>query len=45
MAGAATGSWSERSRPEYLGLAPFYTFGNGSDRNAVFERDLSGLRR
>jgi hypothetical protein len=38
-------AWSERSRPEYLGLAPFYTFGNASDRNAVFERDLSGLHR
>ena len=37
-------AWSERSRPEYLGLAPFYTFGNASDRNAVFRRDLSGLR-
>ena len=36
--------WSERSRPEYLGLAPFYTFGNASDRNAVFERDFSGLQ-
>ena len=37
-------AWSERSRPEYAGLAPFYTFGNASDRNAVFARDLSGLR-
>lgn len=36
--------WAERSRPEYGGLAPFYTFGNASDRNAVFTRDLSGLR-
>jgi hypothetical protein len=35
--------WSERSRPEYLGLAPFYVFGNVSDRNAVFSRDFSGL--
>jgi Icc protein len=35
--------WSERSRPEYLGLAPFYVFGNGADRNSMVERDLSGL--
>jgi hypothetical protein len=35
--------WSERSRPEYLGLAPFYVFGNASDRNSVVTRDLSGL--
>ena len=34
-------AWSERSRPEYLGLAPFYTFGNASDRNAVFKREAS----
>jgi hypothetical protein len=37
-------AWSERSRPEYQGLAPFYTFGNASDRNAVFAHDLTGLR-
>lgn len=36
-------AWSERSRPEYMGTAPFYTFGNASDRNAVFARDLSGI--
>jgi hypothetical protein len=36
--------WAERSRPEYAGLAPYYTFGNASDRNAVFARDLSGLQ-
>lgn len=35
--------WSERSRPEYLGLAPFYVFGNAVDRNSVVARDLSGL--
>jgi hypothetical protein len=37
-------AWSERSRPEYAGTAPQYTFGNASDRNAVFTRDFSGLR-
>jgi hypothetical protein len=36
-------AWSERSRPEYLGSAPFYTFGNASDRNAAFCRDFAGL--
>ncbi|HZN14109.1 MAG TPA: metallophosphoesterase family protein [Acidimicrobiales bacterium] len=36
--------WSERSRPEYAGLAPYYTFGNVNDRNSVVVRDLSGLR-
>jgi hypothetical protein len=36
--------WSERSRPEYGGLAPFYTFGNPSDRNLVVTRDFSGLQ-
>lgn len=36
-------AWSERSRPEYLGLAPGYTFGNASDRNSVFTRDFSAL--
>ena len=36
--------WAERSRPEYAGLAPYYTFGNASDRNAVFARDFSGLQ-
>ena len=36
--------WSERSRPEYLGLAPFYVFGNVTDRNSVVARDFSGLR-
>ena len=36
--------WAERSRPEYGGLAPFYTYGNMADRNAVFKRDLSDLR-
>jgi hypothetical protein len=35
--------WSERSRPEYGGLAPFYTFGNTNDRNLVVARDFSGL--
>src|SRR5213078_97569 len=36
--------WAERSRPEYLGLAPYYTFGNVVDRNSVVRRDFSGLR-
>jgi len=36
--------WSERSRPEYGGLAPFYTFGNAADRNSVVVRDFSGLQ-
>jgi hypothetical protein len=36
--------WSERSRPEYGGLAPFYVFGNVADRNSVVARDFSGLR-
>ena len=36
--------WSERSRPEYGGLSPFYVFGNWADRNSVVERDLSGLQ-
>jgi hypothetical protein len=35
--------WSERSRPEYGGLSPFYVLGNAADRNAVVVRDLSGL--
>jgi hypothetical protein len=36
--------WSERSRPEYGGLAPFYVFGNVADRNSVVASDFSGLR-
>jgi hypothetical protein len=36
--------WSERSRPEYGGLSPFYVFGNAADRNSVVLRDLSGLQ-
>lgn len=28
-------AWSERSRGEYLGLYPFYTFGGFGDRNWV----------
>jgi len=36
--------WSERSRPEYGGLSPFYVFGNTADRNSVVARDLSGLQ-
>jgi hypothetical protein len=36
--------WSERSRPEYGGLAPFYVFGDIVDRNAVDARDFSDLR-
>ena len=36
--------WSERSRPEYGGLAPFYVFGDIVDRNSVVERDFSDLR-
>jgi 3',5'-cyclic-AMP phosphodiesterase len=36
--------WAERSRPEYGGLAPFYTYGNLSDRNTVVTRDLSDLK-
>ncbi|HVT75998.1 MAG TPA: metallophosphoesterase [Acidimicrobiales bacterium] len=31
----AAQEWSERSRPEYLGAAPSYTFGNARDRNSV----------
>jgi len=40
----AAQEWSERSRPEYAGLAPFYTFGNAADRNSMVVRDLSGLQ-
>jgi hypothetical protein len=36
--------WSERSRQEYGGLAPFYVFGGVADRNSVVARDFSGLR-
>ncbi len=36
--------WTERSRPEYGGLAPFYTFGTTADRNSVVGRDFSGLQ-
>ncbi|MEY2404566.1 MAG: hypothetical protein QOD38_2117, partial [Acidimicrobiaceae bacterium] len=36
--------WSERSRQEYGGLAPFYVLGNVSDRNSVVARDFSDLR-
>ena len=36
--------WTERSRPEYLGAAPLYLFGNTADRNSVTARDLSGLQ-
>jgi hypothetical protein len=36
--------WSERSRQEYGGLAPFYVFGNVADRNSVVTRDFSDLR-
>ena len=35
--------WSERSRPEYGGLAPFYVFGDIVDRNSVAARDFSDL--
>ena len=35
--------WSERSRPEFGGVTPFYVFGNAADRNSVVVRDLSGL--
>jgi hypothetical protein len=41
----AAQEWSERSRPEYLGAAPNYTYGNTMDRNSVVARDLSGLQR
>jgi Icc protein len=41
----AAQEWSERSRPEYLGSAPNYTYGNTTDRNSVVVRDLSGLQR
>lgn len=40
----AAQEWSERSRPEYLGAAPNYTYGNAADRNSVATRDLSGLQ-
>jgi hypothetical protein len=36
--------WSERSRQEYGGLAPFYVLGNVADRNSVVARDFSDLR-
>ena len=36
--------WSERSRQEYGGLAPFYVFGSVADRNSVVARDCSDLR-
>lgn len=36
--------WAERSRPEYLSLWPFYTFGTAADRNSVTVRDMSGLQ-
>ena len=36
--------WSERSRPEYGGLAPFYVFGDIVDRNSMAERDFSDLQ-
>jgi hypothetical protein len=36
--------WTERSRQEYGGLAPFYVFGNVADRNSVVARDFSDLR-
>jgi hypothetical protein len=39
----AAQEWAERSRPEYMGAMPFYTFGNAADRNSVVSRDLSGL--
>ena len=41
----AAQEWSERSRPEYLGAVPNYTYGNTMDRNSRVERDLSGLQR
>jgi Icc protein len=43
LRGALQQEWSERSRQEYGGLAPFYVFGNAADRNSVVVRDLSGL--
>jgi hypothetical protein len=36
--------WSERTRQEYVGLDPLYTFGTFGDRNYVVARDMSGLR-
>jgi hypothetical protein len=42
--GALAQEWTERSRPEYGGLAPFYTFGTMADRNTVVARDLSDLQ-
>jgi hypothetical protein len=38
-------AWSERSRGEYLGLYPYYTLGNTSDRNFVIEADFSDAAR
>jgi Icc protein len=35
--------WSERTREEYQGLAPFQQMGSLADRNHVREVDLSGL--
>jgi hypothetical protein len=43
LRGALQQEWSERSRQEYGGLAPFYVFGTAADRNSVVVRDLSGL--
>jgi 3',5'-cyclic-AMP phosphodiesterase len=38
--------WSERSRQEIMGYWPQFALGNTvADRNAVVQRDLSGLRR
>ena len=41
----AAQEWVERSRPEYFGAMPVYTFGNVADRNYMVKRDLSGLQR
>ncbi|MGI8664053.1 MAG: metallophosphoesterase [Acidimicrobiales bacterium] len=43
--GAMAQEWSERSRQEYGGVAPFYVFGNAADRNSVVAADFSGLDR
>jgi hypothetical protein len=42
---AAAHEWSERSRPEYLGAMPLYTFGTPRDRNSVTRHDFAGVRK
>ncbi len=39
----ASRAWSYRTRGEYLGFFPEYSYGTFADRNHVVRRDLSGL--